>query len=193
MNPVIVDSLKHDYKNRIKKVLKIFDEKRALFGAEYDFYRDMLEKHLLGAAGLDGDYLDEKNTSLFGNFASAEGGMFEIILTLGLMPSEQYSDAVLKQNTMLANNVVSDFKRKYRITSDESGGEVYILTTKKGEKWRVNYKSPTDLVLQDINGTFYSLQLKNTLYGNVVTLSLIFTDESEIQFSKALSPILSIL
>lgn len=163
VNPIIIESLRRDYISRIKKVLKIFDEKKALFGVEYDFYRNMLEKHLMGAAGLDQDYLDEKNLSLFGNFASAEGGMFEIILTLGLTPSKQYSDAVLKQNTMLANNVVSDFKRKYRITSDESGGEIYILTTKKGEKWRVNYKSPTDLILQDINGTFYSLQLKNTL------------------------------
>lgn len=172
MNPIVVDSLKHGYKSRIEKVLKIFDEKKDLFGAEYDFYRDMLEKHLLGAAGLDDDYLDEKNLSLFGNFASAEGGMFEIILTLGLMPSKQYSNAVLKQNTMLANNIVSDFKRKYRITSDENGGEVYILTTKKGEKWRVSYKSPTDLILQDMDGAFYSLQLKNTL-SNITETSLL--------------------
>lgn len=174
-NPEIMDSIRRDYSKRIDKVISIFDRQKQLFGDEYEFYRDILEKHLRAAAGLTkglGDeYLKEKNLGLFGNFASAEGGIFEIVLTMGLKPSKTYTTNLTEQNTMLANEVVEDYKYRYNITSNDDSN-VAIMTTKKGEKWRVKYKSPTDLIIQNKNGKFYSIQLKNTL-SNITDNSLL--------------------
>lgn len=184
-----ISNIKRNFSSRINKVMGIFDSQSNILGSDAKYYREMLLHHLEGAAGIDEKYIDEKNVSMFMNYSSAIGGIFEIIMTMGLRPSDEYQKGVIRQNEMLANDTIEDFRTQYKFT--DKGGKVEKVITSSGKEWRVVSKSPTDLVIQDYNGNSYTIQLKNTVHD--VTSNNSLKLQSEIQLPTFLANVHDVL
>lgn len=165
INPDIKKLRRGNIDYRISQVIQYFRDKgRTLLGDEVEDYAILLENKLKAAAEPrnEDNFLDESNISMFTNFYGAEGAILELVLSMSLQPSSTFESQKRTQNVLLANAVVTDYRRQYGLSQ---GGRVYTVKTKNKQRaWKITYKSPTDLLIIDPDTkTQYPIQLKNTL------------------------------